>query len=151
MSDWWVIEGPDDTGKTTLARGLERRGWTYVKATADDRLPVLAVRMAGLLNQNVVWDRAHLSEMVHHPERVDSDWKLLIETMLHSIDARCVLLTQRVGREGEEFENDDAVHRRLVDTFLTAAAFSGLRWQMNWPDPMPRHPHETDDSGALAW
>jgi hypothetical protein len=133
---WYVIEGPDDVGKTTLARGLERRGWAYQHCDHTDELPILARRMAALLGvKNVVWDRAHLGEMVHHSERIDLRWYSLIETILHSIEARCILLTQRVGTDPRE--NNATTHSRLVNEFLMASTWSGLVWTTSWPDPMP--------------
>jgi hypothetical protein len=134
---WYIIEGPDDTGKTTLAKGLERRGWMYQHCDQSDELPILARRMAGLVKvKNVVWDRAHLGEMVHHPERVDTNWSLLIETLLHALDARCVLLVVRHG-DPEEWENTLPIHNRLTNNFQMAAGWSGLAWG-GWPDPMPK-------------
>ena len=93
--------------------------------------------MAGLVDvKNVVWDRAHLGEMVHHPDRVDTKWVLLIETLLHTLKAKCVLLLVRHG-DPEEWENVLSLHNRLINDFQTAAAFSLLGWG-GWPDPMPR-------------
>jgi thymidylate kinase len=125
---WYVIEGPDQTGKTTLAlRLLQDKGHRYLKATEADVLPVLALRMAALINEeNVVWDRAHLSEAVHHPDRVDQEWFQLIEQLLHQKGAVCVLLTDRRGIG--PFENDAATHLHLVDAFFERSAWSALQW-----------------------
>lgn len=125
---WIILEGPDDVGKTTIARNLERNGFLYQHCDANDTLPVLARRMAVLVKEPyVVWDRCHLGEMVHHPERVDPAWVLLIETLLVTLEAKCYLLTVRRG-EPETWENSLSVHNELTNSFVMVAAFSFRFW-----------------------
>ncbi len=152
---WYIVEGPDDTGKTTLTRGLERRGWTYEHATASDRLPLLAQRMAAQQDhENVAWDRAHLGELVHN--RLDrkivtpEGWRRLIEAFLLSRNSVNVLLTIRYQRSDDPYENSQARQDELASAFYTAANDSFLYWQRTWPDPIPwpwSYPNEAD----LTW
>lgn len=136
-----MIEGPDDTGKTTLAKGLERRGWTYLHADGRSTLPTYAEQLSHLQDHaNVVLDRAHLGEMVHGPldrgTEPSMGWFKLIEAFLLEKEARGVLLLTRPGPP-HQWENDIFRHATLGGLFSEMATFSSLYWS-GWPDPMPR-------------
>jgi hypothetical protein len=66
-----VLEGPDGTGKTTLARALEKRGYQYVhNGPPPEGVGLFEHYTRQLLksfDQKVVFDRLHLGELIYGP------------------------------------------------------------------------------------
>lgn len=142
---WFILEGPDDTGKTTLARVLEKRGWMYQHAGELDRLPFLAQRLALCQDEpNVVWDRCHLGEVVHNlvdrHQPTPEGWRRLIEAFLLERRSVNVLMTDW-HYHVENPENDIHRQRHLTNEFQAAASGSLLYWHRELP-ALPDYPDE---------
>lgn len=143
---WHLLEGPDGTGKTTMARKLEQRGFHYEHADASDSLPRLAKRMANLQDlDHVVWDRAHLGELVHGPldrgTTIDRGWWTLLEAFLQERGAQGHLFIHR----WDDRENSPLRHADLQALFQMAASQSNLYWENHTLDGPQFYPMEESD------
>ncbi len=68
MTHMIILEGPDSSGKTTLAQSFERKGYKYhhMGPPRHDCLRESYIAYATHLN-NTVFDRSHLGEQVYGP------------------------------------------------------------------------------------
>lgn len=86
-----ILEGPDGSGKTTLARELEKRGFRYVHTGVPDGDPFAhyAARLIGYLKMDkpVVLDRFHLGEHVYGPVMRDTNY--MPRTALRLFERAC--------------------------------------------------------------
>jgi thymidylate kinase len=94
-----VIEGADGTGKTTLAREIEKRGWKYVHngpppegISLYDHYTeqILAAR-----GKKVVFDRLHVGELVYGPvmrgkSQITIEEMRLLNRLLFAFNAKIV-------------------------------------------------------------
>lgn len=63
-----IFEGPDGSGKTTLAREVaDKTGATYIHAQAPERHPLVEYTAPLDPNEDYVLDRWHWGEMVYGP------------------------------------------------------------------------------------
>jgi hypothetical protein len=95
-----ILEGPDHTGKTTLARKIESRGLKYFHYTQHSEYGDYLAPMCGLDWTNAVLDRHAISEYPYHivmnrPFRFsDKEWHNIIFTTL-AYDPVIILCTSK--------------------------------------------------------
>lgn len=137
-----ILEGPDGSGKTTLADALVQRGWVknhFGPPTSSDLLHTYAKALydASLSDKNTVFDRLHLGETVYGPILRNRDLlgEVGIRILLRIINGVGgyvviamppyeVAVANWRNRAGELFK-DDAVYRQVYGAYQQIV-FSGL-------------------------
>ncbi len=97
-----ILEGPDGSGKTTLAKQFVDRGWNYVHLGVpepyEDLLTTYATKLyqANLDPKNTVFDRLHLGERVYgsvvrNNDKLGEEGTVLLQRMINGLGAVVVL------------------------------------------------------------
>lgn len=152
---WVILEGPDGTGKTTIAEQLRQAGYFYAHAGPEDTLPVLAKRMSELQGlKYVVWDRAHLGEAVYGPldrgTTVNRGWWNLVEAFLLEKNAICVLLTEQHEDKTDYLgKSGSARYAEVLAGYERALPTSALTWKQR--SSLPRGAVDNRDLEPWEW
>lgn len=97
-----ILEGPDGSGKTTLARSLNERGYKYIRngpPTEEEERDPLGWWIRQLLavgDEKVVFDRLHLSHLIYGSTmrgqcESNETHELLLERYINAIGGQVVL------------------------------------------------------------
>jgi len=140
-----VVEGPDGTGKTTLARALEKRGFEYrhegVPAEGVNIFEYYTQCVLNARGANVVFDRLHLGEMAYGPvmrtgSKISVEQMKLLNRLLFSLGMKFVFCDTDDAaieenwkkRQAREYVDNTERLRKVASNFRTLfAEFFTLR------------------------
>lgn len=159
-----ILEGSDDTGKTTLARKLEAQGWAY-----QHEGPAPGISAAALLDRYLgailgakrptVFDRLHLGELVYGPilrggSRLIEKHLRLFERVMRATATVTVICSPPfdIVRSAWERRRDKELLQDPATLWLVYSAYRRLRRyadfvtdslepRIEWLRPRPRLPY----------
>lgn len=147
-----LLEGPDCTGKTTMARQLEQLGWRYEHQgpppQQDDLFAYYCERILQAA-EPTVFDRLYHGELVYGPvvrgrSRIDPATVVLFDRLCRARGVRKVLCGVSCKQALERWKTIGRDELLKIEEQYKEVwrRYQKFQWDFNMDPPLPRHVYE---------